>query len=255
MRLSELLRVLPEAEVRGPTEVEVSSVECDSRRTGPGALFVAIRGGQERDRHQFIGDAVARGAVGVVVEEPVAVGRLTCICVPDARLALARLAAQLQRHPAEQLSLVGVTGTNGKTTTALIVRSVLEAAGRPCAYMGTLGLLLGGQWHAQPNTTPEAGDLHAALRACVDGGARSVAMEVSSHALALDRVAGIRYEAAVFTNLSRDHLDFHGTEARYFEAKARLFERLKEGGGRRAIINRDDGRAAELLARVGDRAL
>ena len=255
MRLSELLQVLPEAEVRGPVDAEVTGLECDSRRVAPGSLFVAIRGGQERDRHQFVGDAAARGAVAVVVEDPVEAGAATRVRVSDARRALAQLAARFHGRPAESLLTVGITGTNGKTTTALLVRSVLAAAGMGAAYLGTLGALVGGQWRQLANTTPEAGDLHRELRAAVDAGDVAMVMEVSSHALALERVEGLEFDVAVFTNLTRDHLDFHGSEEAYFAAKASLFKRLRSDRRFAAAINNDDPRAAQLLTQVGSRGL
>ena len=254
-RLSELLEGLPQADLQGPVSGEVKGLECDSRHVTEGSLFVAIRGGQEVDRHQFVGDAVARGAVAVVVEDLVDAGTATRIQVADTRLALAQLAARFHGHPARTLLTVGITGTNGKTTTALLVRSVLAAAGLGAAYLGTLGSLVGGRWRQLNNTTPEAGTLHGELRAAIDAGDVAMVMEVSSHALALKRVAGLEFDVAAFTNLTRDHLDFHGSEEAYFAAKAGLFEQLKSGRRFAAAINGDDPRAPRLLSKVGPRAL
>ena len=255
MPLSELLTELPDAAVRGATDLLVRGVVCDSRRVEPGYLFAAIRGGQERDRHAFVPDAVARGAVAVVVEEPVEAGGATQIQVADARRALARIAARYHGRPADGLTMAAITGTNGKTTTALLLRAVLEAAGTRSAYLGTLGALIGGEWRSLPNTTPEAGDLHGELGAAARAGDRAMVMEVSSHALALGRVEGLEFDVAAFTNLTRDHLDFHGSEEAYFEAKAALFDHLRTGRRFAAAINTDDDRGVQLCERVGDRAL
>ena len=245
--LRELLKALPAATVTGSADVPVKAVECDSRRVEAGGLFVAIRGGQERDRHEFVPHALSRGATAVVVEEEIARGSATMVRVEDCRTAVARLAARFHNRPADELLMVGVTGTNGKTTTALLIRAILESAVGSCSYLGTLGALIHGEWQPLANTTPEAPDLHRALRAVVDSGTRAVAMEVSSHAMALQRVAGISFGAAVFTNLTRDHLDFHGSEEAYFESKSRLFRQLRPGSDGRAVINLDDPRAPELM--------
>jgi len=256
MRLRTLLAVLPEAHLEEPDDPQsgigydplISGIECDSRRLGPGGLFVAIRGGEEKDRHQFVADAVARGAAAVVVEEQVEAGPAAQVRVPSCRRALAVLAAHYYGNPGEQLRLVGITGTKGKTTTAFLVRQILEAAGWPCGYLGTLGCLVHDQVENSVNTTPEAADLHRLLRAMAEAGKRAAALEVTSHALALERVAGLRFDAGIFTNLSRDHLDFHQTWGKYLEAKASLFAQLKEGGV--AVVNLDDPVAPQVLARI-----
>lgn len=253
--LSELVGWLPDAEVAGLADGAVQGLECDSRRVGPGCVFVAIRGGQERDRHQYVGDAVARGAIAVVVEEPVEAGAATRVKVADTRKALAQLAAHYYGRPADHLITAAITGTNGKTTTALLLRAVLEAAGVRAAYMGTMGSLAGGRWRELANTTPEAGDLHRELRAAVDAGDAAVVMEVSSHALTLGRIAGLQFDVAAFTNLTRDHLDFHGSEEAYFDAKASLFEHLKGTSSPGAVVNADDPYGRKLLDRVGGAGL
>jgi UDP-N-acetylmuramyl-tripeptide synthetase len=258
MRLAELIKVVPGAVLEvGETEnPEVSSIECDSRRVTDGSVFVAIRGGQERDRHQFVADAVARGAAAVVVEEnDVPSGGAARIRVRNCRLALAELGAWVNGYPAAHLCTVGVTGTNGKTTTALLVRRILEAARISCGYVGTLGAQVGDDMEDLANTTPEASELHDLLRRMVDGGRDAVVLEVSSHALALERVAGIEFDAVIFTNLTRDHLDFHGSEAAYWEAKARVFERLHCCGTARAVVNLDDPVSSLLLERAAGRSI
>lgn len=251
MELKYLLEELPDAHVDGDREVDLTRIHCDSRRIEVGDLFVAIRGGQERDRHLFVGDAVARGARAVVVEEEVDCGQATRVRVGDCRTAVARLAARFYAFPANEMSNIGITGTNGKTTTAFLLRSILEAAGLPCGYLGTLGCWIDRVLEPVDNTTPEATELHRLLRSMVDAGKRAAVLEVSSHGLALKRVEGIPFCAAVFTNLTRDHLDFHGTWDRYFTAKARLFEDLAEDGV--AVINLDDPMAAKLIERTRGR--
>ena len=244
--LTTLLAAIDPREVAGPTDREITAVVADSREAGPGGLFVAIRGGQERDRHAFVTDAVDRGAEAVVVEEAgVDVGDATRIVVDDTRRALANLAARFHGHPARSLRCVGVTGTNGKSTTAILLRHVLAAAGGRCAYIGTLGFGAGPALEPLANTTPEAGQLQGLLARARDSGCRDLVMEVSSHGLHLGRVEGIDFDAAVFTNLSRDHLDFHGTEEEYLQAKLRLFRGLDAGAV--AVVNADDPQAARVI--------
>jgi len=166
------------------------------------------------------------------------------------------LSAKFYGYPASALCMVGLTGTNGKTTTALLVREVLRATGRRCSYLGTLGALdHDGRWTKMSNTTPDASDLHRHLHAIFANGGEAVSMEVSSHALALGRVEGIEFDAAIFTNLTRDHLDFHGTTEAYFESKARLFEQVKESGSPASVINVDDATGRTLAQRLGRRAM
>ena len=254
--LGGLLEVLPDARVCGEVGVEIGSIACDSRSVGPGGLFVAISGGEERDRHEFVEDAVARGAAAVVVEKPVVrTGTATVIEVDDSRQALAKLAARFYGEPSRHLCTVGVTGTNGKTTTAMLIRAIIDRSGRSCGYLGTLGSLTSDIMKPMANTTPEASELHRELRAMVDAGRTAVAFEVSSHALALGRVDGIQFDAAVFTNLTRDHLDFHGSEEAYFEAKKKLFDRLKPFSPPRAAINLDDPCGQRLSQSLNGSAL
>ncbi len=245
--LAELLEVLPEARVQGPGDRPIGKIECDSRRVGEGDLFVAIRGGEEQDRHQFIPDVVERGAGAVVAEEEVNTGKATRILVENSRRALAALSAKYYDYPDKKLQLVGVTGTNGKTTTALLVQRVLGEA--RCGYVGTLGSVVGDVLVGGANTTPEACELMCLLDAMVAGGKRAAVLEVSSHGLALKRVAGMQFNVGVFTNFTRDHLDFHRTEAHYFNAKAALFEGLEADIGAIAVINADDPAAAALAQR------
>ena len=259
MKLDHLLQTIDPSRIDGPVDVEVTSVECDSRVVGRGSMFVAIRGGEEEDRHRFVSDAIERGAGSVVVEEGACEfdrASATRITVPSCRGSLAELAARFNEYPARDLLTVGVTGTNGKTTTALLTRAVLEAAGRSCGYMGTLGKFVSADFDEMPNTTPEASQLHSVLGEMVAAGKEAAVLEVSSHSLALQRVEGIEFDAAVFTNLTRDHLDFHGTEERYFEAKAALFEQVSSArDGSPVVVNIDDRAGAVLAERHADHAM
>ena len=250
MKLRYLLENLPVIQISGSVDLQIEKIECDSRRVEEGDLFVAIRGGQEEDRHQFVGDALGRGARGIVVEDEIETRGATRVLVEDCRQTLAKLAARYYGYPSRDLQLVGITGTNGKTTTAFLMRQVLEEAGQPCGYLGTLGGVVGSELEKLDNTTPEAVDLHRLLRAMVAAGKRAAVLEVSSHGLALERVGGVRFRVAIFTNLTRDHLDFHRTEENYFNAKAKLFTGLEEANGGRAVVNIDDPIAAKLLRRV-----
>ena len=217
----------------------------DSRKAAPGTVFVAIRG-QHADGSAFTPQAVARGAAVVVAEEPPRGWRARALVqVADARLALALLADRYFGHPSGDLSVVGITGTNGKTTTAYLLRAAFEAAGHRCGLLGTVTYSLGDEEREATRTTPEAPDMQAMLREMADRACRAAVMEVSSHALALRRVDGTRFAAGVFTNLTRDHLDFHGDMESYFAAKRRLFEMLPDGAP--GVVNVDDPRAAMFV--------
>jgi UDP-N-acetylmuramoyl-L-alanyl-D-glutamate--2,6-diaminopimelate ligase len=212
VQLAHALGALGNAHVEGDATVDVVDVEADSRLVGPGHLFVAIRG-EHHDGHEHVAAAIDAGAVAVLVEHPVATSVPQAI-VEDARRAVGPVAAEVHGRPSEALEVVGVTGTNGKTTTTHLLANVLTEAGRRVEVLGTLSGV---------RTTPEAPELQRRLAAWRDGGVDAVAMEVSSHALDLHRVDGTRFRVGVFTNLSRDHLDFHRTMEAYFQAKARLF--------------------------------
>ena len=224
----------------------VTSVAYDSRHAAAGSIFVALRG-LHADGTAFAQDAVARGAAAVVAESaPPAGASVPWLRVPDARLALAALSAAFYKNPSEQLVLVGITGTNGKTTTSYLLHSVFEEAGIRCGRIGTVGHRIGSREIEAARTTPEAPELQRMLREMVVQGCGACVMEVSSHALALKRAEFLRFSAAVFTNLTRDHLDFHRDMAEYFAAKRRLFELLPaEGIG---IVNVDDPRGADVVA-------
>jgi UDP-N-acetylmuramoyl-L-alanyl-D-glutamate--2,6-diaminopimelate ligase len=245
LKLEALLERLPGARLTGDATIEIAEVTHDSRRVGQGGLFVAIRG-LVTDGNQFVEAARKKGAQAVVSEHPPEPGG-TWVEVEDARLALAVLSAAACGDPADELGLVGVTGTNGKTTTTHLIDAALRAAGEQVGLVGTVHYRIGERLTTAVRTTPESSDLQALFREMVDTGCRRAVLEVSSHSLALKRVHGCRFAVAVFTNLTRDHLDFHGDMDRYFEAKRRLFtEHLREDG--RAIINADDDRAPDLVS-------
>ena len=235
MRLLDLLGGIAVRELQGDAAVDVTAVTHDSRQVGPGALFCCVPG-RTSDGHDHAPAAVAAGAVALLCERPLGLAAAEVV-VADARAAMGPVAATFHGDPSSSLEVVGVTGTNGKTTTTYLLRSVLEGAGRPTGVIGTM---------SGARTTPEATDLQARLAALRDDGVRAVAMEVSSHALALHRVAGTRFRVAVFTNLSQDHLDFHETMEDYFAAKARLFEPDLSDV---AVVNADDPHG-QLLARA-----
>jgi UDP-N-acetylmuramoyl-L-alanyl-D-glutamate--2,6-diaminopimelate ligase len=224
----------------------VSAVSYDSRQVTPGAVFVALKG-QHADGQAFVRDALARGAQAIVSEAP-RPGDYDgpWFQVADARLALAVLAAALYGWPSDELTLVGITGTNGKTTTAYLLESIFEAAGIRCGRIGTVGHRVGAREVEAARTTPEAPELHQMLRAMVAQGSGACVMEVSSHALALRRADYLRFAAGIFTNLTRDHLDFHRDMEDYFAAKRRLFELLPAEAP--AVINLDDRRGAAMAA-------
>ena len=201
--------------------MEVASLAYDSRRVESGALFFCVPGANS-DGHDHAAQAVATGAAALVVERPLGLG-VPEVLVPSARAAEGPVAARFYGDPSATLEVVGVTGTNGKTTTAYLVRALLEAGGSPCGLLGTVTSVVGGRERPVARTTPEAIDLQADLRAMLDGGERACAMEVSSHALELGRADGVRFAVGVFTNLTQDHLDFHRTMKKYFQAKRRMF--------------------------------
>jgi UDP-N-acetylmuramoyl-L-alanyl-D-glutamate--2,6-diaminopimelate ligase len=213
---------------------EISDLACSSAEVVPGSLFFCVPGFAV-DGHDFAGDAVERGAAALVCERPLGLGVPEHV-VEDARAAMPRLAHRFFHQPSRDVEVIGITGTNGKTTTAYLVRQILESAGRPCGLIGTVAWIVGGAERAATRTTPEAIDLARALRAMAQAGERACAIEISSHALELGRADGVCFAAAVFTNLTQDHLDFHETMEDYFAAKRLLFE-SRPGV---AIVNVDD---------------
>ncbi len=233
---------------------EVGGLSYDSRAVRAGDLFFCLRG-SERNGHAFAADALNAGAAAVVVDEAVSLDPdRPVIRVSDARSAMGWVAARYYEFPSRNTQVIGVTGTNGKTSTTYFASAIFETAGYPSGVIGTLGYRLGDEWLSAPMTTPEAPDLQRYLRHMVDAKIKCVVMEVSSHALELHRVRGTEFHSVVFTNLGHDHLDFHGTLERYREAKERLFfndgDRVSFGKGRIAVINADDPVGKDILART-----
>ena len=227
-------------------DVPVTGVEYDSRQVSPGCLFVALRGSQA-DGASFVRDALARGAVAVVAEAPVPPGtRVPWLQVADARHGLAALSSEFYGRPSEKITLIGITGTNGKTTTSYLLASIFEAAGIRCGRIGTTGYRIGSREFDAARTTPESPELQRMLRDMIAQGCGACVMEVSSHALVLRRADHLRFAAGIFTNLTRDHLDFHGDMEEYFTAKRRLFELLPDGAI--GVANLDDRRGRDFAA-------
>jgi UDP-N-acetylmuramoyl-L-alanyl-D-glutamate--2,6-diaminopimelate ligase len=249
MKLAELIpaELLARGSATGGS-VEIAGLAYDSRRVGPGTLFFCVPG-LRSDGHDFAAAAVRAGAAALVVERPLGLG-VPEVLVTSARAAMGPVAARFFGDPTAVLDVVGVTGTNGKTTTAFLVRALLQAAGWPCGLLGTVTSFVGGRERPVARTTPEAIDLQADFRAMLDGGERACAMEVSSHALELGRTDGVRFAAAIFTNLTQDHLDFHGTMENYFQAKRRLF--VPGAALRVSVINLDDPYGRRLAAELPD---
>jgi UDP-N-acetylmuramoyl-L-alanyl-D-glutamate--2,6-diaminopimelate ligase len=247
MELRELLAGADVVEIKGDPSVEIDALAYDSRRVEPGTLFFCVPG-QTSDGHAFAPFAVQAGAPALVVERELELDvPVAQAVVADARAAMAHAAVRLYGDPTAELQVVGITGTNGKTTTAFLVRHLLEAAGVQTGLLGTVKRVVGGVEEEVVRTTPEAIDLQATFRRMLDGGDRACAMEVSSHALALHRSDGIRFAVAAFTNLTQDHLDFHADMEDYFQAKRRLFV---SDVAERAVLNLDDSYGERLLAEV-----
>ena len=242
MKLSELAAMLPSAERRGGVDPVIRGITHDSRRVKPGDLFLCVPG-QKTDGHAFLADAVERGAVAAVVERTDGLGvDLPLLVVSSTRAVMGLLAAALFGHPSRAFTLVGITGTNGKTTTSFLTEALFRAAGCRTGVIGTLGARIGDRELPGDRTTPEAPDLQALFAEMAAADVRAVAMEVSSHALALDRTLGTEFDIGVFTNLTQDHLDFHPGLDEYFEAKARLFTAYPAQSAKpfAAVINLDD---------------
>jgi UDP-N-acetylmuramoyl-L-alanyl-D-glutamate--2,6-diaminopimelate ligase len=228
--------------------IDVRGVAYDSRQVKPGDVFIALRGLKAAGA-DFAADAIRRGAVAVVADRPPeAKTTVPWVLVPDARAAMAAVAAEFFGHPSRSMQVVGITGTNGKTTTAYLLRAVFEAAGQKCGLLGTVAYSLGDVELTAARTTPEAPDVQRMFRQMVDAGCQACVMEVSSHALALRRVDDTVFAAGVFTNLTRDHLDYHGDMESYFAAKRRLFQLLPPGAP--GVINLDDPRGDTLRKSV-----
>ncbi len=233
------------------SEMKITTVTSDSREVTPGTLFVAIEGTQY-DGHAYIREAIEAGASAVLVTKD-AETALPQIKVTDSRLALAHAGALWAGDPGKSLGITAVTGTNGKTTTAWLIAQALNAAGVACGYMGTIGYGMPGALNAASHTTPDPVKLQLGLASLLELGCRACAIEASSHAIDQQRTAALPFQSAVFTNLTRDHLDYHGTVEAYLDAKARLFEELDPAG--LSIINIDDPAGREIMQRASSRIL
>ena len=246
MNIADLLHAIRPIEIQGNPEVEIQDVTDDSRQIRPGSLFVAVKGVQ-MDGHKFLAQAWDRGAAGIVVQEPVPddlMRRGVVVQVENTRWALGCLASQFHKQPSHHLKMIGVTGTNGKTTVTHLIRALLEGAGRKSGVVGTVGYFIGGRMVPASHTTPGAVALQGYSRTWWNLVSTQRSWKCRHTALALDRVAGCEFDVAVFTNLTQDHLDFHADMEDYFRAKQRLFDGLSamssKSGAKRAVINTDD---------------
>ena len=248
VQLNELLDALKEKEVFGPQDVEIREIAYDSRRIKKDSLFVAIKGFRT-DGHRFINEALLKGARAVVMKEKIPLGGgVTGIRVPDTRKALALLADRFYHHPSRKIRLIGITGTNVKTTTSYLVEAILTVDKKRCGLLGTIAHKIGSKTIPVQITTPESLDLQCMLASLVEKKIKYAVMEVTSHALELSRIEGVKFSIAVFTNLSIDHLDFHETMKNYLEAKTRLFTRLPKKAS--TVINIDDPQSNYLKKRT-----
>lgn len=258
MGLERLLQSTPVISVMGSANATVTGLSCDSRSVRPGDLFVAIPGSKENGI-RFVREAIEKGAVGVVTAEDLprneilSMAGVSVVRVSDARVAMAALSSAFYGNPSSSLAVAGVTGTNGKTTTAWIIRHLCDAVGRPCGLVGTIEYVLPGITEPASRTTPESMELQRMMARMREGGFLAASLEVSSHALVQNRVRGVEFDAAIFTNLTQDHLDYHGTMEEYFDAKAGLFSMLAEQATKkgRAIVNSDDRYGRRLIDRIG----
>ncbi len=254
--LEQILAGLPVSAIAGPEGVEISGIAYDSRQVKPGFLFLCLEG-EKFDGHSFIPQAIANGAVAIAGQKEIEVPPgITYVRLPDTRSAAGRLASAFYGEPAQQLRAVGVTGTNGKTTTTFLTDAILTAAGHKVGLMGTIKTKIGDREQEAERTTPEGVDLQAFCREILDAGGDYLVMEVSSHALDRQRVAGCEYDVAVFTNLTRDHLDYHKTMENYLQAKTKLFTGLADTAGaalkarKGAVLNADDPASEAIRAQT-----
>lgn len=254
MKLGQLLIPISGYRLHGDSATEIKGVTCDSRCVLPGYLFFALRGATA-DGHRFIETAVAAGAAAIVLEDAASAPEgVPWVCVKNGRSAMAVMAAEFFGNPTAAAPLIGITGTNGKTTTTYLIEAILTAAGLPAAVLGTISYRFGDRCIDASHTTPESTELQAAFRELSDAGARSFVMEVSSHALEQRRVDGCQFDIGLFSNLTRDHLDYHLTMESYLESKARLFSELLRPNEakprRRAAINMDDPSGEAIRTRA-----
>jgi UDP-N-acetylmuramoyl-L-alanyl-D-glutamate--2,6-diaminopimelate ligase len=252
MQLKTLAAAVPVRQVIGTLDRTVESIAYDSRRVQKNGLFVALRG-EKADGHDFIGQAIEKGATAIMAERGEQHPRASCLVVENTREALPELAATFYGFPARRLKLAGVTGTNGKTTTTFLIKHICEKAGLRCGLIGTVRYEIGERILPAIRTTPESLDLQELLAQIANAGCKAAAMEVSSHALAQERTRGLEWDVAVFTNLTQDHLDFHGTMENYFESKVRLFTQLAQQLKKQkaiAVVNIDDRYGEQLLGKL-----
>src|SRR3984893_17465071 len=255
MQLKTLLSATAVRQIIGTLDRTVENIAYDSRRVQRNGMFVALRG-EKSDGHEFIGQAIEKGASVIVAEREEQNPRATCLVVENTRTALADFAAAFYGNPERKLKLAAVTGTNGKTTTTFLIKHICENAGLRCGLIGTVRYEIGERVLPAIRTTPESLDLQELLAQIVNAGCKAAAMEVSSHALAQDRTRGLEWNVAVFTNLTQDHLDFHGTMKSYFESKMKLFTGLGSQKRKRkpiAIVNIDDRYGEQLLDKIDKR--
>ena len=250
MILKSLLKGLDYEVIKGNEESKVQNIRYDNRKIEQGDAFVCVKGFKV-DGHSFIGDVIKKGAKTLIVQEDVSVQEdITIIKVRDTRKALAIMSSNYFGNPKDKLEIIGITGTNGKTTSAFIIKSILEKAGFMTGLIGTIANYIGNKKVDAVRTTPESYELHELFKNMVDAGVEYCVMEVSSHSLELDRVYGIQFEEGIFTNLTRDHLDFHKTFENYYNAKFKLFERSNH-----SIINLDDPYGANIVKDIEERGL
>jgi UDP-N-acetylmuramoyl-L-alanyl-D-glutamate--2,6-diaminopimelate ligase len=252
MQLKQLVGHLPDASVEGSLDREITGLTYDSRRVSPGSVFIAIPG-QNSDGHDFISSAIERGAVAIICDRNHQVtARATKIRVADVREAMATAARAFFENPSARLKVIGVTGTNGKTTVAFMVKAILEAAGWKSGLIGTVRYEIGDRIIPAQRTTPESLEVQQLMSQMAKAGCESCVMEVSSHALDQKRVLGVEFDVAIFTNLTRDHLDYHGTMENYFAAKRKLFTKAQAGNKAGAsVINIDDAYGVRLAEEKG----
>ena len=249
MELRKLLEGVEIRKITGETLREIEGIAYHSKEVAKGSLFAAIRG-MEVDGHQFIEEAIRRGAEAVLLEEERDLQKRTMILVPNSREALAKISSNFYGNPSSQVKLIGITGTNGKTTTTYLLESIFKRAGYPVGVIGTINYRFGQKTLPSPNTTPESLDLQKILWEMVNGKTSHVIMEVSSHGLDLGRVFGCQFDGVIFTNFTSDHLDYHKTLEHYFESKRKLFfeSLVKSQKSRRfAVTNHDDPRGEDIV--------
>lgn len=250
MILKSLLKGLDYEVIKGNEESKVQNIRYDNRKIEQGDAFVCVKGFKV-DGHSFIGDVIKKGAKTLIVQEDVSVQEdITIIKVRDTRKALAIMSSNYFGNPKDKLKIIGITGTNGKTTSAFIIKSILEKAGFMTGLIGTIANYIGNKKVDAVRTTPESYELHELFKNMVDAGVEYCVMEVSSHSLELDRVYGVQFEEGIFTNLTRDHLDFHKTFENYYNAKFKLFERSNH-----SIINLDDPYGANIVKDIEERGV